>query len=83
MRFSKENASWKAFLKNLKKIFQKLEIDCWFSKKIGLSVGEFKKLVSRIQKGEESRIAKKEMVEIIYVWLFQLQKNIQTEAYSF
>jgi len=35
-----------------------------FSKKIGLSVGEFKKLVSRIQKGErESRIAKKEMVE--------------------
>ena len=35
-----------------------------FSKKIGLSVGEFKKLVSRIQKGKrESRIAKKEMVE--------------------
>ena len=35
-----------------------------FSNKIGISVGEFKKLVSRIQKGErESRIAKKEMVE--------------------
>ena len=34
-----------------------------FSKKIGLSVGEFKRLVAKIQKGEkESRIAKKEMV---------------------
>ena len=30
-----------------------------FSKRIGLSVGEFKKLVSRIQKGEESQVSKK------------------------
>ena len=35
-----------------------------FSKRIGLPISEFKKLVSKVQKGEkESRIAKKEMVE--------------------
>ena len=34
------------------------------SHKLGMSVTDFKKLVSRVQKGEkESRIAKKEMVE--------------------
>ena len=63
--FLKENVTWKAFFKKFKKDFTEIKdrlIE--FSKKIGLSVGEFKKLVSRIQKGErESRIAKKEMVE--------------------
>ena len=45
---------------NLESFFQKYKKDFTeikdrlveFSKKIGLSVGEFKKLVSRIQKGE-------------------------------
>ena len=63
--FLKENQTWKNFFKKFKKDFSEIRerlVD--FSKKIGLSVGEFKKLVSRIQKGErESRIAKKEMVE--------------------
>ena len=63
--FLKENSTWKAFFKKFKKDFAEIRDRLVeFSKKIGLSVGEFKKLVSRIQKGErESRIAKKEMVE--------------------
>ena len=63
--FLKENPAWKAFFKKFKKDFAEIRDRLVeFSKKIGLSVGEFKKLVSRIQKGErESRIAKKEMVE--------------------
>ena len=51
--FLKENAIWKAFFKKFKKDFSEIrERLVEFSKKIGLSVGEFKKLVSRIQKGE-------------------------------
>ena len=63
--FLKENPVWKSFFKKFKKDFSDIrERLVEFSQKIGLSVGEFKKLVSRIQKGErESRIAKKEMVE--------------------
>ena len=63
--FLKENVAWRAFFKKFKKDFSEIRDRLVeFSKKIGLSVGEFKKLVSRIQKGErESRIAKKEMVE--------------------
>ena len=75
--FLKENLTWKAFFKKFKKDFTEIRDRLVeFSKKIGLSVGEFKKLVSRIQKGErESRIAK-EMVEANLRLLFQLQKNI-------
>ena len=54
--FLKENSTWKAFFKKYKKDFSEIKdrlIE--FSKKIGLSVGEFKKLVSRIQKGERSQ----------------------------
>ena len=63
--FLKENQAWKSFFKKHKKDFSEIRDRLVeFSKKIGLSVGEFKRLVSRIQKGErESRIAKKEMVE--------------------
>ena len=51
--FLKENATWKAFFKKYKKDFSEIKDRLVeFSKKIGLSVGEFKKLVSRIQKGE-------------------------------
>ena len=54
------------------------------SHKLGMSVTDFKKLVSRVQKGEkESRIAKKEMVEANLRLVFLLQKNILTEVYSF
>ena len=59
--FLKENPAWKNFFKKFKKDFSEIRDRLVeFSKKIGLSVGEFKKLVSRIQKGErESRLAKK------------------------
>ena len=51
--FLKENQTWKAFFKKYKKDFTEIKDRLVeFSKKIGLSVGEFKKLVSRIQKGE-------------------------------
>ena len=64
MNLSKRKSNLKAFFRKFKKDFSEIrERLVEFSKKIGLSVGEFKKLVSRIQKGErESRIVKKEMV---------------------
>ena len=59
--FLNDNPTWKAFFKKFRKDFSEIrERLVEFSQKIGLSVGEFKRLVSRIQKGErESRIAKK------------------------
>ena len=61
--FLNESPNWKNFFKKHKKDFSEIRDRLVeFSKKIELSVGEFKKLVSRIQKGErESRLAKKEM----------------------
>ena len=60
-----EKIDWKNFLKKKKKEFSEIkERLIEFSNKIGLPIVDFKKLVSKIQKGEkESRIAKKEMVE--------------------
>ena len=83
--FLKENPTWKAFFKKFKKDFSEIrERLVEFSKKIGLSVGEFKKLVNRIQKGErESRIAKKEMVEANLRLVISIAKNILIEAFSF
>ena len=51
-----ENPTWKSFFKKFKKDFNEIrERLVEFSKKIGLSVGEFKKLVSRIQKEKENQ----------------------------
>ena len=51
--FLNESPNWKNFFKKHKKDFSEIRDRLVeFSKKIGLSVGEFKKLVSRIQKGE-------------------------------
>tara|TARA_Y100000590_G_scaffold105953_1_gene120627 strand:+ start:2400 stop:4301 length:1902 start_codon:yes stop_codon:yes gene_type:complete len=83
--FLNENSNWKSFFKKKRKEFLEVrERLVEISKKIGLPVGEFKKLVSRVQKGEkEARIAKKEMVEANLRLVISIAKKYTNRGLQF
>ncbi|MFL2886863.1 MAG: RNA polymerase sigma factor RpoD [Candidatus Pelagibacter sp.] len=83
--FLDTNDSWKKFFQKNKDEFKNIrERLIEISNKLGLSVTEFKKLVSRVQKGEkESRIAKKEMVEANLRLVISIAKKYTNRGLQF
>ncbi len=83
--FLDTNDVWKKFFQKNKNEFKNIrERLVEISNKLGISVTEFKKLVSRVQKGEkESRIAKKEMVEANLRLVISIAKKYTNRGLQF
>jgi len=83
--FLDTNISWKQFFQKNKEEFKNIrERLVEISHKLGITVTDFKKLVSRVQKGEkESRIAKKEMVEANLRLVISIAKKYTNRGLQF
>jgi len=84
-KFLDTNSMWKNFFAKNKEEFKNIrERLVEISHKLGISVTDFKKLVSRVQKGEkESRIAKKEMVEANLRLVISIAKKYTNRGLQF
>jgi RNA polymerase primary sigma factor len=84
-KFLDTNSTWKQFFVKNKEEFKNIrERLIEISHKLGISVTDFKKLVSRVQKGEkESRIAKKEMVEANLRLVISIAKKYTNRGLQF
>ena len=83
--FLDTNQVWKQFFAKNKEEFKNIrERLIEISQRLGISVTDFKKLVSRVQKGEkESRIAKKEMVEANLRLVISIAKKYTNRGLQF
>ena len=84
-KFLDTSPIWKNFFAKNKEEFKNIrERLVEISHKLGISVTDFKKLVSRVQKGEkESRVAKKEMVEANLRLVISIAKKYTNRGLQF